>query len=77
MTVLYGYYHNQKIAGYTLVNASLGYTMGAVTIRVWGRNLGSKDYAVHGLYFANDARKGYVQCRSTTSLVSLAFMVWM
>ena len=56
----YGYYHNQEIAGYTLVNASLGYQLGAVTIRAWGRNLGGKDYAVHGLYFANDPRKGYV-----------------
>ena len=56
----FGYYHNQKISGYTLVNASLGYQMGATTIRIWGRNLGNKDYAVHGLYFANDPRKGYV-----------------
>ena len=32
----------------------------AVTIRVWGRNLGNSDYAVHGLYFANDPRKGYI-----------------
>jgi outer membrane receptor protein involved in Fe transport len=56
----YGYYHNQKIAGYTLVNASLGYQINAFTFRLWGRNLGDKDYAVHGLYFANDPRKGYV-----------------
>jgi outer membrane receptor protein involved in Fe transport len=56
----YGYYHNQKIAGYTLLNASLGYQINAFTIRLWGRNLGDKDYAVHGLYFANDPRKGYV-----------------
>ncbi|GMR14764.1 MAG: TonB-dependent receptor [Gammaproteobacteria bacterium] len=56
----YGYYHSQKIAGYSLVNASIGYQVGAVTIRAWGRNLAGKDYAVHGLYFANDPRKGYV-----------------
>jgi len=56
----FGYYHNQKISGYTLINASLGYQLGATTIRIWGRNLGDKDYAVHGLYFANDPRKGYV-----------------
>ena len=56
----YGYYHNQEIAGYTLINASLGYHINAFTIRLWGRNLGDKDYAVHGLYFANDPRKGYV-----------------
>ena len=56
----YGYYHNQKIAGYTLINASIGYQAGAFNIRAWGRNLTDKDYAVHGLYFANDPRKGYV-----------------
>jgi outer membrane receptor protein involved in Fe transport len=56
----YGYYHDQQISGYSLVNASLGYTIGAVTIRAWGRNLGNKDYAVHGLYFGNDPRKEYV-----------------
>ena len=55
----YGYYHNQQIAGYTLLNASLGYQINAFSIRLWGRNLGDKDYAVHGLYFANDPRKGY------------------
>jgi len=56
----YGYYHNQKIAGYTLLNASIGYQAGAFNIRAWGRNLTDEDYAVHGLYFANDPRKGYV-----------------
>jgi len=56
----YGYYHNQKIAGYTLLNASIGYQFGAFNIRAWGRNLTAKDYAVHGLYFANDPRKAYV-----------------
>ena len=56
----YGYYHNQKIAGYTLLNASIGYQLGAINIRAWGRNLTDEDYAVHGLYFANDPRKGYV-----------------
>jgi iron complex outermembrane receptor protein len=56
----FGYYHNQEIAGYTLFNASLGYTVGAVTLRLWGRNLGNRDYAVHGLYFGNDPRKEYV-----------------
>ncbi|MDX2416064.1 MAG: TonB-dependent receptor [Xanthomonadales bacterium] len=56
----YGYYHNQKISGYSTFNASLGYNFGAFTIRAWGRNLGNKDYAVHGLYFANDPRKEYV-----------------
>lgn len=56
----FGYYHNQQIDGYTLVNASLGYAIGAFNIRLWGRNLGNKDFAVHGLYFANDPRKDWV-----------------
>ncbi len=56
----YGYYHDQKIPGYNLVNASLGYHIGATTIRIWARNLTNKDYAVHGLYFGNDPRKGYI-----------------
>ncbi len=56
----YGYYHNQKIEAYTLLNASLSYRLGAVTIRAWVRNLTNKDYAVHGLFFGNDPRKGYV-----------------
>jgi len=56
----FGYYHNQEIPGYMLFNASLGYSVGAVTLRLWGRNLGNKDYAVHGLYFGNDPRKEYV-----------------
>jgi len=56
----YGYYHQQEIAGYTLLNASLAYRFNAFTVRAWGRNLGDEDYAVHGLYFANDPRKGYI-----------------
>lgn len=56
----FGYYHNQEIPGYTLFNASLGYTVGALTLRLWGRNLGNRDYAVHGLYFGNDPREEYV-----------------
>ena len=56
----YGYYHNQKISAYSLVNASLGYNFDSFIIRVWGRNLGNKDYAIHGLYFANDPRKDWV-----------------
>lgn len=56
----YGYYHNQKIAGYHLFNASIGYAIGSFNIRAWGRNLSNKNYSVHGLYFANDPRKDYV-----------------
>ena len=56
----FGYYHNQKLDGYALLNASLGYQIGAANIRVWARNLTDKEYAVHGLYFGNDPRKDYV-----------------
>lgn len=56
----YGYYHNQKTPDYALFNASIGYQTGAFNIRLWGRNLADKTYAVHGLYFANDPRKDYV-----------------
>ena len=56
----YGYYHNQKTPDFALFNASIGYQTGNVNIRLWGRNLADKTYAVHGLYFANDPRKDYV-----------------
>ena len=56
----FGYYHNQKLDGYALLNASIGYQFDAVKVRLWARNLADKDYAVHGLYFANDPRKDYV-----------------
>ena len=56
----FGYYHNQKLGGYTLLNASLGYQIDTLNIRFWARNLTDKDYAVHGLYFGNDPRKDYV-----------------
>jgi iron complex outermembrane receptor protein len=56
----FGYYHNQKIDGYALLNASIGYQLEQLNVRIWARNLTDKDYAVHGLYFGNDPRKGYV-----------------
>jgi len=56
----YGYYHDQRIGGYGLVNASVSYSGEAYTVRLWGRNLGNRDHAVHALYFGNDPRKGYV-----------------
>jgi len=56
----YGYYHNEQIDGYKLFNASIGYEIGNFNIRAWGRNLTNETYSVHGLYFANDPRKGYI-----------------
>lgn len=56
----FGYYHDQRLDGYRLLNASLGFHAGSVDWTVWGRNLTDRDYPVHGLYFGNDPRKGWV-----------------
>jgi iron complex outermembrane receptor protein len=55
----YGYYHDGKLDGYNLMHASLNYQLGNVDLTFWARNLSNKDYAVHGLYFAADARNGW------------------
>ena len=57
----YGYYHGESIDSYVLVNASLRYRLGRTELQLWGRNLTDEDYAVHGLYFGNDPRKGWVK----------------
>jgi len=56
----FGYYHGESIDSYVLMNASLRYRLGRTELRLWGRNLTDQDYAVHGLYFGNDPRKGWV-----------------
>lgn len=56
----YGYYHDRQLDNYTLLHASLRYQVGNLELQLWGRNLTDKDYAVHGLYFGNDPRKGWV-----------------
>lgn len=56
----YGYYHDGMIPGATLVNASLTRLLGATELTLFARNLLDEDYAVHGLYFGNDPRKGYL-----------------
>lgn len=56
----YGYYHAGQIDSYELVNASLTYAAEQFEVRLWGRNLTDEDYAVHGLYFGNDPRNGWV-----------------
>ena len=58
-TSRFGYYHEQKIKGYDLLNASLRHQIGSTELLFWGRNLANKDYAVHGFYFGNDPRKGW------------------
>jgi iron complex outermembrane receptor protein len=56
----YGYYHDEKLDSYTLLHASLNWQHGDFDVQLWGRNLTDHDYSVHGLYFANDPRKGWV-----------------
>ncbi len=56
----FGYYHGESIDSYVLMNASLRYRLGRTELRLWARNLTDQDYAVHGLYFGNDPRKGWV-----------------
>ncbi len=56
----YGYYHDGKLDGYNLLHASLNYQLGNLGLTLWSRNLADKDFAVHGLYFAADARNGWV-----------------
>ncbi len=56
----FGYYHDEQIGGYDLLNASFNVDFGDTELQLWGRNLTDEDYAVHGLYFGNDPRKGWV-----------------
>ena len=56
----FGYYHQQAIGSYGLLNASLRYRLGPTELQLWGRNLTDEEYAVHGLYFGNDPRKGWI-----------------
>ncbi len=56
----FGYYHLADIGGYGLINGSLHYRAGRTELQLWGRNLADEEYAVHGLYFGNDPRKGWI-----------------
>ena len=60
----FGYYHDAKLNGYTLLNASMSYRLGQTRVRLWSRNLLDKDYPIHGLFFANDPRDGFVVNRA-------------
>ena len=55
----FGYYHDGKLEGYDLLNASVAWNSGSVTINLWGRNLTDEDYATHGLYFGADPRDDF------------------
>jgi len=56
----YGYYHDGMIERATLANASLSRQLGDTKLTLWARNLLDEDTYVHGLYFGNDPRTGYV-----------------
>jgi outer membrane receptor protein involved in Fe transport len=52
--------HNAKTKSYTLLNADIEYKKGNYSVRLWGRNLGDKDYIVRGFgSFGNNPAKGY------------------
>lgn len=51
--------HNGRSNNYNLLNASLAWQWQNATLRLWGRNLLDKDYAVRGFFFGNDPRDGY------------------
>lgn len=55
----FGYYHDAKLDGYTVLNASVEWRHRDITVRGWARNLTDEDYAVHGFYFANDPRDAF------------------
>lgn len=60
----YGYYHDEQIDAYAILNASLSYQFQNVDLQIWGRNLLDEDYYVHGLFFANDPRNGFLTNQS-------------
>lgn len=55
----FGYYHDGKLDSYDLLNTSLQWHNGNVSVTVWGRNLTDEDYPVHGLYFGADPRDDF------------------
>jgi outer membrane receptor protein involved in Fe transport len=59
----FGYYHDATIGRATLVNAALRRTFGATELTLFARNLFDEKAAVHGLYFGNDPRKGWINER--------------
>jgi iron complex outermembrane receptor protein len=58
--------HGVRSEEYALLNASLRYQSGNLSLNLWGRNLADEDYFVRGFFFGNDPRddytaKGYTQ----------------
>lgn len=60
----FGYYHDEKLDDYALLNLSIAYTWRDARLRLWSRNLLNTGYANHGLYFANDPRDGFAVNRA-------------
>jgi outer membrane receptor protein involved in Fe transport len=56
----FGYYHDGTLARRTLLGASLRRSFGRAEVSLWGRNLTDEEVPVHGLYFGNDPRKGWI-----------------
>jgi len=59
----FGYYHDGKIEAYALAHASVSYTLGPITAQAWMRNIFGTNYAMHGLFFANDPRDAFTRNR--------------
>ena len=55
----FGYYHDGKLDGYDLLNGSIAWSNGNLSVNLWGRNLTDEDYATHGLYFGADPRDDF------------------
>lgn len=57
--------NNERSSPYQLLNAGLGYSFGSWTLRLWGRNILDKRYAVRGFFFGNEPpdfpNKRYIQ----------------
>ena len=64
----YGYYHDGRIDGYVLANASLTWQREAAQVRLWGRNLGDRTFGTHALYFGADPRDNYGNWSNRTYL---------
>jgi outer membrane receptor protein involved in Fe transport len=56
----FGYYHDRMLPRRTVVGASLRRSFGRAELSLWARNLTDEDVPVHGLYFGNDPRKGWI-----------------
>ena len=56
----YAHYHDGMIRRLTRVNASVRRQFGQTDVTLWVRNALDEDYSVHGLYFGNDPRNGYL-----------------